>query len=45
MAPATDVIRADTAVLEAEAQRISALVDVMVGEAALRRAAGQEVHP
>jgi outer membrane protein TolC len=45
MAPAADVIRADTAVLEAEAQRINALVDVIVGEAALRRAAGQEVHP
>jgi outer membrane protein TolC len=45
MAPAADVIRADTAVLDAEAQRINALVDVIVGEAALRRAAGQEVHP
>jgi outer membrane protein len=45
LAPATDVIRADTAVLEAEAQRINALVDVMVGEAAVLRAAGQEVHP
>lgn len=42
---AADVIRADTAVLDAEVQRINALVDVIVGEAALRRAAGQEVHP
>ena len=45
IAPAADVIRAATAVLDAEAQRIGALVDLIVGEAALRRAAGQEVHP
>jgi outer membrane protein TolC len=45
IAAAADVIRAATAVLDAEAQRINALVDVIVGEAALRRAAGQEVHP
>jgi outer membrane protein TolC len=43
--PSADVIRAATAVLDAEAQNISALVDVIVGAAALRRAAGQEVHP
>lgn len=43
--PAGDVIRAATAVLDAEAQRISALVDLIIEEAALRRAAGQEVHP
>jgi len=45
IAPAADVIRAATAVLDAEAQRIDAVVDLIVGEAALRRAAGQEVHP
>ena len=46
IAPAPDVIRAATAVLDAEAQRIGALVDVIVGEAALRRAVGgTEVQP
>lgn len=46
MAPAGDVIRAATAALDAEAQRIGALVDVIVGTAALRRAAGsEEAHP
>ena len=45
IAAAADVIRAATAVLDAEAQRINALVDVIVGEAAVRRAAGQEVYP
>ena len=45
IAPATDAIRAATAVLDAEAQRISALVDLIVAEAALQRATGQEVHP
>jgi outer membrane protein len=43
--PAAEVIRAATAVLDAEAQRINAVIDVVVGEAALRRAAGQEVYP
>jgi outer membrane protein TolC len=46
MAPASDVIRAATAVLDAEAQLVGAVDDVIVGEAAVRRAAGgQEVHP
>lgn len=40
IAAATDVIRAATAVLEAEAQRVGAVVDVSVGEAAMRRAVG-----
>jgi outer membrane protein TolC len=40
LAPASDVIRAATAVLDADAQRVRAVVDVMVGEAALRRARG-----
>jgi outer membrane protein TolC len=40
MALASEVIRAATALLDAETRRISALVDVMVGEAALRRAVG-----
>jgi outer membrane protein TolC len=43
--PAGDVIRAAEAVLDAEAQRIRAVVDVMVGEAAVRRATGEEVAP
>lgn len=42
---AADVIRASTSVLDAEAQAINALIDVVVGTAALRRATGQEVHP
>jgi outer membrane protein TolC len=45
IAPANDAIRAATAVLDAEAQRINALVDLLVAEAALERATGQEVHP
>jgi outer membrane protein TolC len=45
IAPANDAIRAATAVLDAEAQRINALVDLLVAEAALQRATGQEVHP
>jgi outer membrane protein TolC len=46
IAPVGDVIRAATAALDAEAQRTGALVDVIVGEAALRRATGgEEVHP
>jgi outer membrane protein TolC len=43
---AGDVIRAAMAVLDAEARRVRAVVDVIVGEAALRRAVGdEEVHP
>jgi len=45
IAPANDAIRAATAVLDAEAQRINALVDLLVAEAALQRATGQEVDP
>jgi outer membrane protein len=45
IAPATEAIRAATAVLDAEAQRISALVDLIVAEAALQRATGHEVQP
>ena len=46
LAPARDVIHAATAVLDAEAQRIGAVIDVIVGQAALRRAiGGEEVHP
>ena len=45
LVPAADVIRAATAVLDAETQRVDALVDLIVGEAAVRRAAGQEVQP
>jgi outer membrane protein TolC len=46
IAPAADVIRAATAVLDAESQRIGALVDLIVGEATLRRAVGgSEVDP
>jgi outer membrane protein TolC len=45
MAPTSDVIRAARAVLDAEAQRVRAIVDVMDGEAALKRATGNdEVH-
>jgi outer membrane protein TolC len=42
LAQAGDVIRAATAVLDAEARRVGAAVDVMVGEAALRRAIGEQ---
>ena len=46
LTPARDVIHAATAVLDAEAQRIGAVIDVIVGQAALRRAiGGEEVHP
>jgi outer membrane protein TolC len=46
MAQASDVIRAATAVLDAEAQLVDSVDDVIVGEASVRRAAGgQEVHP
>jgi outer membrane protein TolC len=44
LAPANDVIRAATAVLDADAARVRAAVDVLVGEAAVRRARG-ETHP
>jgi outer membrane protein TolC len=44
LAPASDVIRAATAVLDADAARVRAVVDVMVGEAAVRRARG-ETYP
>jgi outer membrane protein TolC len=42
MAAAADVIRAATAKLDAEAQRVTAVVDVIVAQAALRRAIGAE---
>ncbi|RPI53139.1 MAG: TolC family protein [Acidobacteria bacterium] len=46
LTPASEAIRAATAVLDAEAQRVRAVVDVMVGEAELRRAVGdEEVRP
>ena len=45
IAPATDAIRAATAVLDAEAQHINALVDLLIAEAAVQRATGEEVHP
>ncbi len=46
LASTSDVIRVATALLDAEARRVRAVVDVMVGEAALRRAVGdEEVHP
>ncbi len=38
----TDVLRASTAVLDAEANRTAAVVDVMVADAMLRRAIGRE---
>lgn len=46
LAPASDAIRAATAALDAEAQRVGAIVDLIVAEAALRRAVGgEEVLP
>lgn len=42
LASASDAIRAATAALDAEAQRIGAIVDCIVAEAALRRAVGSE---
>jgi outer membrane protein TolC len=42
MANVTDVLRASSAVLDAEAQRISAAVDAMVSRAMLDRAVGSE---
>lgn len=41
LAGVSDVLRAATAVLDAEALRISSIVDVMVGRAALDRATGR----
>jgi outer membrane protein TolC len=41
MAPVNDVLRASTALLDAEADSVSALVDTMVARAMLRRALGR----
>ena len=41
MASVNDVLRASTAVLDAESNRASALVDAIVSEAMLRRALGR----
>jgi outer membrane protein TolC len=41
VAPVNDVLRASTSVLEAEANRIAALVDAIVANAMLRRALGR----
>lgn len=41
LAPVTDVLRAGNALLDAESQRIAAIVDVMVARAALDRAVGK----
>jgi len=41
LATVTDVLRASSAVVEAESQRVSAAVDAMVSEATLRRALGR----
>jgi outer membrane protein len=41
LATVTDVLRASSAVVDAESQRISAAVDAMVSEATLRRALGR----
>jgi outer membrane protein TolC len=41
MAPVNDVLRASSALLDAETNRVSALVDVMVASAALGRALGR----
>jgi outer membrane protein TolC len=41
LATVTDVLRASSAVVDAESQRVSAVVDAMVSEAALRRALGR----
>jgi outer membrane protein TolC len=41
LAAVNDVLRVSTAVLEAEANRTAAVVDLMVAEAALRRAVGR----
>jgi outer membrane protein len=41
LAPVTDVLRASTAMLDAEAASVSALVDVTIASAMLRRAVGR----
>ena len=41
LATVTDVLRASSAVLEADSQRVSAVIDAMVSEATLRRALGR----
>jgi outer membrane protein TolC len=41
LATVTDVLRASSTVVDAESQRVSAVVDAMVSEAALRRALGR----
>jgi outer membrane protein TolC len=41
LATVTDVLRASSAVVEADSQRVSAVVDAMVSEATLRRALGR----
>jgi outer membrane protein TolC len=41
LATVTDVLRAASAVVDAESQRVSAVVDAMVSEATLRRALGR----
>ena len=41
IAPVNDVLRASTAVLDADANRVAALVDTMVATAMLRRALGR----
>jgi outer membrane protein TolC len=41
LATVTDVLRASSAVMDAESQRMSAVVDAMVSEATLRRAVGR----
>jgi outer membrane protein TolC len=41
MAGVNDVLRASSAVLDAEANRTAAIVDVMIGDAMLRRAVGR----
>ena len=41
VAPVNDVLRASTALLDAEGHRVSALVDTMVAQAMLHRALGR----
>ena len=45
LAPVTDVLQASSAVTEAEARRVSAVVDTITGEANLRRATGRILPP
>jgi outer membrane protein TolC len=42
LAGVTDVLRASSAVVDAEAQRTAAAVDAVVAEAMLRRAVGRQ---